>query len=344
MDSGAINISTGPVRITPAVKTALAADPVSHRSDAFLQLYASTTHLLSQSFNVKSSFLLTGSGTLANEAMLHQVKQIQRKGLILSNGEFGNRLISQAQRIQLEFSIYSLPWGECFQLTEIENLLKNEPIAWILFTHCETSTGVVNDLDAIAKLGHRFHCKCFADCMSTVGTRPIDLSNVTMATASSGKGLASVPGLAIVFSNIEPTPNNEIPSYIDLGLYAGKGGIPFTISSNLVSALLVSLKQKLVNDQYILLEKYREKISALLQQATLAPFDHTPSFVFTITPPADEYRDVLAQLSKAGMIISYESDYLKKRGWIQLALFNFYQEDELLKVINSLKKLRALSY
>jgi aspartate aminotransferase-like enzyme len=344
MDSGAINISTGPVRITPAVKTALAADPVSHRSDSFLQLYASTTDLLSQSFNVQTTFLLTGSGTLANEAMLHQVKQFRGKGLILSNGEFGNRLISQAQRIGLEFSIYSLPWGECFQLAEIENLLASESVAWILFAHCETSTGVVNELDAIAKLAQSYHCSCFTDCMSTVGTRPIDLSNITMATASSGKGLASVPGLAIVFSNIEPKLNHEVPSYIDLGLYVGKGGIPYTISSNLVSALSVSLKQKLVDDQYALLEKYREKISALLRQAALAPFDHTPSFVFTITPPADEYKDVLEQLSQAGMIISYESDYLKKRGWIQLALFNYYQEDELLKVISSLKKLRALSY
>jgi aspartate aminotransferase-like enzyme len=344
MDSGTINICTGPVRITEAVKAALAADPVSHRSKAFLDGYHATTELLCDLFNVKSTYLLTGSGTLANEALLHQVKQIQGKGLILSNGEFGNRLIHQAERIGLEFSIHSLPWGEDFQLTEIEALLVDSSPAWMVFTHCETSTGVVNDLDALAKLANSHRCSCFADCMSTIGTRPVDLSGVAMAAASSGKGLASIPGLAIVFSNIEAISSNQIPSYIDLGQYACKGGIPFTISSNQIFALHASLKQKLVKDQYALLEKYREKITALLQQAQLAPFNHRRSFVFTIVPPADEYGEVLEQLLRSGLMVSYESDYLKKRGWIQIALFNYYQEDELLNVVKRLKKLRTLSY
>lgn len=344
MDSGTINICTGPVRITETVKAALAADPVSHRSTAFLDGYHATTELLCHLFNVKSAYLLTGSGTLANEALLHQVKQIKGKGLILSNGEFGNRLIKQAERIGLEFSVYSQPWGEAFELPAIETLLAYNSPAWMVFTHCETSTGVVNDIDGLADLANNYHCSSFADCMSTVGTRPIDLSRVAMAAASSGKGMGSIPGLAIVFSNIEPVSSNQIPSYIDLGQYACKGGIPFTISSNQVCALLVSLKQKLVKDQYALLEKYREKISALLQQAHLAPFNHRNSFVFTIVPPADEYSDVLEQLLRSGLIVSYESDYLKKRGWIQIALFNYYQEDELLNVIKRLKKLRTLSY
>ena len=344
MDSGAINICTGPVRISEAVKAALANDPVSHRSTAFLDSYHATTELLCDLFNVKRAYLLTGSGTLANEALLHQVKHISGKGLILSNGEFGNRLIKQADRIGLRFSTHSLPWGEGFQPIEIEELLVNSSPAWMVFTHCETSTGVVNDLDGLAKLANSHHCVCFADCMSTVGTRPIDLSGVAMATASSGKGLASIPGLAMVFSNIEPVSGNQIPSYMDLGQYACNAGIPFTISSNQVCALHASLKQKLVKDQYALLEKYRKKISALLQQAHLAPFNHQYSFVFTVVPPVDEYGDVLEQLLRSGLIVSYESDYLKKRGWIQLALFNYYQEDELINVVKRLKKLRILSY
>jgi aspartate aminotransferase-like enzyme len=344
MDSGTINISTGPVRITPAVKAALAADPVSHRSGAFLELYSTTTDLLSRSFSVQSTFLLTGSGTLANEAMLYQVKQVKGRGLILSNGEFGNRLINQAQRVGLEFFTHSLPWGERFQLPWIEHLLTANSPAWMAFVHCETSTGVVNDIDALAKLANSHRCICFADCMSTVGTRPIDLSKLAMATASSGKGLASIAGLAIVFSNMEPETNSEIPSYTDLGLYARKSGIPYTISSNLVAALYASIQQKLVSEQYQLLEIYREKISLLLKQAMLAPFDQTCSFVFTIVPPADDYQEFLEQLSQLGLIFSFESDYLKERRWIQIALFNHYREDELLHVVNSLKKMQALSY
>ncbi len=343
MDSGTINVSTGPVRITGAVKVALAADPLSHRSADFVDSFHGITDFLCKQFNVRNTFLLSGSGTLANEAMLHQVKQIKGRGLILSNGEFGTRLIRQAQRIGLEFDTYSLNWGEAFELENIEKLLRHTAATWMVFTHCETSTGVINDLDALAKLAKNHRCLCFCDCMSTVGTRALDLSHIAMAAASSGKGLASVPGLAIVFSNIKIESSSQIPSYINLRDYSDKGGIPFTLSSNLVNALGASIKQKMVPDQFALLEKYRQKISQLLHQLQLVPFDNGSSFVFTLVPNPDEYNDVLEQLLQSGLIISYESEYLKKRRWIQMALFNDYQEEELMQVLNSLKKLQTVS-
>lgn len=343
MDSGTINISTGPVKISASVKAALAADPVPHRAESFLEAYAQVTEMLCDAFNVKQSFMLTGSGTLANEAMLYQIKQIVGRGLILSNGEFGNRLISQAARIGLDYSAYTAPWGESLQLDEISAEVRNTLPAWMLFVHCETSTGMVNDLDALATLANRHGCSCFTDCMSTVGTRAIDLSRVAMATASSGKGLASIPGLAIVFSNIEPISSPDIPSYVDLGLYARKAGVPFTISSNQVTALLASLKQKLVAAHYALLETYRQKIADLLGDAMLTPFNQTPSFVFTLVPAEGEYQEYIEQLTRSGLTFSYESEYLRKRRWIQIALFNYYQEEDLQQVVNGLRKLPALS-
>lgn len=80
-----------------------------------------------------------------------------------------------------------------------------------------------------------------------------------MATASSGKGLASVPGLAIVFSNLESLLEKEVPVYFDLTHYSRKKGIPFTISSNLVKALSVSIEQKLEDDQFDLIQKYSKQ-------------------------------------------------------------------------------------
>src|SRR5690606_30054205 len=147
-------------------------------------------------------YLLTGSGTLANEVMLNEIKNKNQKGLILSNGEFGNRLIAQAWRHQILFDTYSIDWGKKFDTATIKKKLEQNDIHWILFCHCETSTGIINELQTIIELGKSFRCACFVDCMSTVGTMPLDLSGVSMATASSGKGLASVPGLAIVFSNM----------------------------------------------------------------------------------------------------------------------------------------------
>jgi aspartate aminotransferase-like enzyme len=337
MDSGMINLSTGPVRITPEVKKALGASPIAHRTKEFSTLYRETSDLLIHEYKVRHCYFLTGSGTLANEVMLHQLKQ-KGKGLILSNGEFGERLIDQASRISLDFVFHKIGWGEIFDIALIRQLIIENGARWISFTHCETSTGVVNDLNRLLAIARENQCECYVDCMSTIGTQPLDLSGVTMATASSGKGLASIPGLALIFSNIDPQPSPGIPSYLDLGQYFAKSGVPFTISSNLVEALNVSIRQKLSAQHYNLIARYQNLIANMLQQSSLAPFSQRQSFVFTLIPH-ENYLPMLDQFRENELVVSFESEYLRKRKWIQLALFNYYSEDELDEVVTRLKKI-----
>ena len=147
-----INLTTGPVQLTEAVSSALASNPISHRSDEFLELYKRFTDFMCYKLNVREITVLQGSGTLANEAMIWQIKPLKTKGMILSNGEFGNRLIDQSKRVQLDFIEHSIPWGNEFDLSEIKALINLNHVEWILFAHCETSTGVINNLEALANI------------------------------------------------------------------------------------------------------------------------------------------------------------------------------------------------
>ncbi len=332
-----VNLSTGPVSISPQVMKALKNVPISHRLPAFKKLYQKTTGLLNEAFKVRQTFLLTGSGTLANEVMLNEIKNKNQKGLILSNGEFGNRLIEQARRHQLSFETFIIDWGKRFETGTIKKRLEQNDIHWILFCHCETSTGVINELQTIIELSKQFDCACFVDCMSTVGTMPLDLSGVAMATASSGKGLASVPGLAIVFSNMDLIEKKEGPVYIDLSHYAKNDGIPFTISSNLVKALSVSIQQKLQPAQFQFIQYYGERIFETLNKKEIVPFSNAHSKVFTIVMPGETGLDFYRNLKQNKLLLSSESGYLKSREWRQLAGFGYYTESELeyvLKVLN----------
>src|SRR5687767_9564826 len=99
-----INFSTGPVALHYKVKEALIEDPIPHRCEEFQTLKDDITILYRNEFNVKDVYFLTGSGTTANEAMIQQIKMLNKPGLILSNGEFGNRLINQATINDLTFS------------------------------------------------------------------------------------------------------------------------------------------------------------------------------------------------------------------------------------------------
>ena len=91
-----LNFLPGPVDIAPVVQAAMAAPAVWHRSKDFLHLYAQTKEKLLQLAQSRHVCLLQGSGTLANAVITQEIKKLGTRGLIVSNGEFGSRLIQQA--------------------------------------------------------------------------------------------------------------------------------------------------------------------------------------------------------------------------------------------------------
>ena len=101
---------------------------------------------------------------------------------------------------------------------ELELQLKKNPdIEWVWGTHCETSTGVLNDLEMYKEVCAHHRVKLCMDCISSIGTVPVDLSGVYLASGSSGSGLASRSGLSMVFHNhdIFPAPD-FLPCVLDL--------------------------------------------------------------------------------------------------------------------------------
>jgi len=340
-----INFSTGPVALHDDVKLALIQDPVSHRSDKFQKLLINTGRLYQDHFHVKEVYFLTGSGTTANEAMLQQVKMLNKPGLVLSNGEFGNRLIKQAAINDIRFLSYKKSAGKYFDYPEIEQLLSRGEIKWVLFTHCETSTGIINDLKLIQDICKKYHALCFADCISSVGAFEINLSDIAMATASSGKGLCGIAGIAIIFSNIKPITNHKIPSCLDLTNYASDQ-VPFTISSGLLNALYTGSKLKLQRENYENIARMSRQISDMLDYYRYETFN-AQSHVFTIiSAHTDEVQWLITQLSKHALIISYKSEYLQKNNWLQIALFSIFNKHEMQEGVdrfNSLLSCKVLS-
>ena len=177
--------------------------------------------------------LLQGTGTLANDVVAAQLSMHSGKGLILVNGEFGLRLTDHAKRFGMEFDTMEIEWGDPFDADEIRDALYSGRYSWLWVVHCETSTGVLNDLYSFKKLCSQYGITLAVDCVSAIGTTAVDLTGVAYATGVSGKGLLSYTGLSFVFHNEEIAANNNLPRYLDLGTYAEAKGIPYTQSSNL---------------------------------------------------------------------------------------------------------------
>ena len=333
-----INLTTGPITLDQSVSEALSAEPISHRSPEFQKLHKDVVNTMCNQLNVKETFILQGSGTLANEAMLWQIKSLQGKGIILSNGEFGNRLIKQAKRIGLNYHKCKKEWGTSFSLDELESAILETNAKWILLCHCETSTGIINDLEAISEIANTYQCKVFVDCMSTLGTTQIDLSKIAMATGSSGKGLCSLSGIALVFSNLQVRKNSKIPRYLDLYFYKVKNGIPFTLSSNQLKALSISIKQTMSKDYWEQKNVYAKKIYEALHSLGIIPFATSSSKVFTIIQQKMSSTDLFSHFNQLGLLLNYQSNYLLKRNWLQFTLFGNHNEDQIEFAIQKLRQ------
>jgi len=336
-----VNFLPGPATISEDVKKAVMTEPFSHRSSEFESVLQRVKDKLTALTGAKYVQLLQGTGTLANDVVAAQLSMHGGKGLILVNGEFGLRLTDHAKRFGIEFDTMEIEWGTPFDATEIGDLLCSGRYSWLWVVHCETSTGVLNDLYSFKKLCSQFGITLAVDCVSAIGTTAVDLVGVAYATGVSGKGLLSYTGLAFVFHNEEIAANDNLPRYLDLGTYAEAQGIPYTQSSNLVSALDVALLAfEHPEEVYTAITNRAHKVRKAVEKAglpILASGECAADAIVTIALPTGLTAIQLGDdLFLNGFNVHYESAYLRERNWLQISCMNDVAEKELTRMLQLL--------
>src|SRR5581483_4440442 len=135
----AVNFLPGPVAVRREVRRAFEQAPESHRGDAFMKDFAATKQVLCDLVRAKNVELLLGSGTLANDVVAAQLSLEEKPGLVLSNGEFGSRLVDQARRQRLNFEPFEVSWGRPFDPALVQRALERARasggIGWLWCTH-----------------------------------------------------------------------------------------------------------------------------------------------------------------------------------------------------------------
>jgi aspartate aminotransferase-like enzyme len=341
----AVNFLPGPVAVRREVRRAFEQAPESHRAEAFAREFQATKSLLCELVRARQVELLLGSGTLANDVVAGQLSLEGKRGLVLANGEFGERLIDHASRFQLEFDAMKLPWGQPVELTAVRRIFQETPVpAWLWCTHCETSTGVLTDLDCLKALCSEFQVKLCLDCISSVGTVPVDLTGVWLATCSSGKGLRSYPGAAMVFYDHDlATPARPLPRYLDLSYYAANQGLPFTFSSNVLHALHAAIKHVHWEPRFAELRQLsawlRKRLAELGFEVLGADTLTSPAVITLALPPELNSVKIGGLIQESGYLLSYNSEYLKRRNWIQICLMGECAKEKLVSLLNALNRL-----
>jgi aspartate aminotransferase-like enzyme len=340
----AVNFLPGPVTVRREVRRAFEQAPESHRGEGFKKDFQATKQILGELVRAGKVELFMGSGTLANDVVAGQLSLLGRPGLVLSNGEFGSRLVDQARRFNLKFEALEFPWGEPLDLAVVRKKLSARPApAWLWCVHCETSTGILADLDALKAMCAGRGVKLCLDCVSTIGTMPVDLTGVFFASCSSGKGLRAYPGLAMVFYHHEVTPApDKLPRYLDLGFCAQQQGIPFTFSSNLLHALHAAIRRPNLEKRFAEIAGLSAGLRLRLAEMGFDLIGNgaktSPAVITIALPPEMNSLKIGEAMQEAGYLLSCNSEYLRRKNWIQICLMGECPREKVVSVVNALNR------
>jgi aspartate aminotransferase-like enzyme len=338
----AVNFLPGPVAVRREVRRAFEQAPESHRGESFKKDFQATKQILCELVRAKNAGLLMGSGTLANDAVAGQLSLLKGHGLVLSNGEFGARLVDHARRFNLDFDALEFSWGKPLDLAAVKRKLSGK-IAWLWCTHCETSTGILTDLDALKTLCAENGTKLCLDCVSTIGTMPVDLTGVYLASCSSGKGLRAYPGIAMVFYSHETaSAPDKLPRYLDLGFYARHSGTPFTFSSNLLHALHAAVNrvnwERRFTETTELSAWLRERLVEMGFNLVGSGALLSPAVITISLPPEMNSQKIGEAMQEAGYLLSYNSEYLRCKNWIQICFMGECAKEKAVALANALNR------
>ncbi len=120
--------------------------------------------------------------------------------LIGVNGVFGTRMVDVAQRCGAQVDTVEAEWGTRSTPRSSKTALAKKKYKLVAVVHAETSTGVLQPLDDIAKLVHDSGALLLVDAVTSLGGAPVRVDELGIDACYSGtqKCLGCPPGLSPV--------------------------------------------------------------------------------------------------------------------------------------------------
>ncbi len=211
----------GPTQVPPEVTLAEAKPLIHHRTSEFSDIFANVSENLKYIFQTKVGEVYTfaASGTGGMEACVVNALSQGDKAVVVRGGKFGERWAEICETYGVKVVPVDIEYGKAVKPDLLDYLLKKEKdIKAVFVTQCETSTGVVNDIEVIAKVVKGHNVLLVVDAITGIGVHPLMMDDwgIDIAVTGSQKGCMLPPGLAFVCvaqSAWEAIEKSKLPKY-----------------------------------------------------------------------------------------------------------------------------------
>jgi len=289
----------GPVACAPAVLEAMARPMIDHRGPEFAALLERIAAGLKPIFGTSSDVVVAGSsGTGGLEAAVANMFSPGQKVLSCPVGVFGKRLATIAALYGLEVEFIETPLGSATDPAGLATRLaadtKHE-IAGIMLTHNETSTGVQNDMAALAAAIGDHPATVVVDSVSGLGASEflMDAWGFDVVVTASQKALAVPPGMAMIAVSARAWERmgdaKEPKFYFDLRKareFAALGQTPWTPPVSIAYALDVAIERYHAEgaaNVYARHARYSAAIHAFAEASCVRVFSQPGAHSVTVT-------------------------------------------------------------
>ncbi len=193
-------LTPGPLTTSPEVKQAALHDYGS-RDSHFIAVNRRIRENLVNIVHGQGSHVcipLQGSGTFVVEAMLGTFVPKDGKVLILVNGAYGARMVKICRVMGRDFATLETPEDVPNDPEALDRALAADPdITHVAAVHCETTSGILNPIEELARITARHGRAFLIDAMSIFGAATLDAREVPFdaVVASSNKCLEATPGV-----------------------------------------------------------------------------------------------------------------------------------------------------
>ena len=193
----------GPTDVHPDVLAAMQRPMIGHRSSAMEQLLGAIAPPLGKVFRSARPVLV---GTTSATGFMEMAVRngVRRRALSLINGAFSERFASLVDACGKECIRLEVPLGGAVEPEMLRDALRRTPVDAVTLVHSETSTGVLQDVEALAAVVREFDdVLVLVDAVTSLAGSPVepDRWGLDFTLTGSQKALALPPGLALAVAS-----------------------------------------------------------------------------------------------------------------------------------------------